>query len=50
MKEHNNPDYLRKEIENGENSRSISKKLGVSWKLVEINLKKYGVPFTPYKQ
>ena len=49
MKKHQDGEYLRQEIENGESSRSIAKKLGVSWKLVEIHLRKNGVPFTPYQ-
>jgi hypothetical protein len=48
MKEHNNPDYLRQEVENGESSRSIAKNLGVSWKLVEIYLRKFNIKHTPY--
>ena len=50
MKQHEDGEYLRREIENGESSRSIAKKLRVSWKLVEINLRKNGVPFTPYQR
>jgi hypothetical protein len=50
MKKHEDGEYLRQEIENGETSRSIAKKLRVSWKLIEIHLKNNGVSFTPYKK
>ena len=49
-KPHQDGEYLRREIENGETSRSIARNLGVSWKLVEIHLRKNGVPFTPYER
>lgn len=49
MKQHEDGEYLRREIESGETSRSIAKNLRVSWKLIEINLRKNGVPFTPYQ-
>lgn len=49
MKKHQDGEYLRQQIENGETSRSIAKNLGVSWKLVEAQLRKNGVPFTPYE-
>ena len=47
-KPHQDERFLRSEIEAGGNSRSISAKLGVSWKLVEIYLRKYGIAHTPY--
>jgi FixJ family two-component response regulator len=50
MKQHQDGEYLRQEIANGETSRSIAKKLRVSWKLVEAHLKKNGVPFKPYER
>lgn len=50
MKKHEDGEHLRQEIYNGETSRSIGKKLGVSWKLIEIHLKKNGVPFVPYQR
>jgi hypothetical protein len=49
MKNHEDGEYLRREIENGESSRSIAKKLRISWKLVEAQLRKNGVPFKPYE-
>lgn len=50
MKQHEDGEYLRREIENGETSRSIAKKLRVSWKLVEINLRRFNIKHTPYKR
>lgn len=47
-KPHQDEDFLRREIEAGGNSRSISAKLGVSWKLVEIYLRRYGIEHKPY--
>lgn len=47
-KPHQNEEFLRSEIEAGENSRSISRKLGVSWRLVEIYLRQYNIEHTPY--
>lgn len=50
MKLDEDGEYLRQEIENGETSRSIAKKLRVSWKLVEINLRRFNIKHTPYKR
>lgn len=48
MKKHNDPEYLRQAIEGGKNSREIARELRVSWKLVEINLRRHGIKHTPY--
>jgi hypothetical protein len=47
-KPHQDEEFLRREIAAGGNSRSISAKLGVSWKLVEIYLREYKIEHTPY--
>jgi hypothetical protein len=46
MKKHQDEAYLREAIANGLNSRNISAELGVSYKLVELYLEKYQIPFT----
>ena len=43
---HQDENYLRNAIESGKTSRDISKDLGVSYKLVEIYLEKFNIPFT----
>ena len=43
---HQDETYLRHAMESGKTSRDISKELGVSYKLVEIYLEKYQIPFT----
>ena len=43
---HQDEAYLRQAMESGKTSRDISKELGVSYKLVEIYLEKYQIPFT----
>lgn len=47
-KPHQDERFLREQIEAGENARSISAKLGVSWRLVEIYLRKFNINHTPY--
>lgn len=44
MKLHQDEEYLRNAI-NTQNSREIAKDLHVSYKLVEIYLEKYNIPF-----
>jgi DNA-binding CsgD family transcriptional regulator len=46
---HKNKEYLQKKIEEGYTPKDISKELHVSYKLVEIYLKQFGIPFTPTK-
>ena len=43
---HKDENYLKRAMESGKTSRDISKELGVSYKLVEIYLEKYQIPFT----
>lgn len=43
MKFHQNEDFLRKAIEAGSTSKEIAKELRVSYKLVELYLRKYGI-------
>ena len=43
---HQDENYLRNAMESGKTSRDISRELGVSYKLVEIYLEKYQMPFT----
>ena len=43
---HKDENYLRNAMESGKTSRDISRELGVSYKLVEIYLEKYQIPFT----
>lgn len=43
---HQDENYLRHAMESGKTSRDISKDLHVSYKLIEIYLEKYGIPFT----
>jgi hypothetical protein len=42
---HDNKEYLAAEIAAGKTSRDIANTNRVSYKLVEINLTKYGIPF-----
>ena len=43
---HQDENYLLRAMESGKTSRDISKDLGVSYKLVEIYLEKFNIPFT----
>jgi hypothetical protein len=43
VKEHQNKDYLQNKISEGLNSRDIGKELRVSYKLVEIYLRKFDI-------
>jgi DNA-binding CsgD family transcriptional regulator len=40
---HHNEEYLKEQIAAGKSSVDISKELNVSWKLVEIYLRKYKI-------
>jgi len=42
---HDNKEYLAAEIAAGKTSRDIGNENRVSYKLVELNLTKYGIPF-----
>lgn len=46
---HQSEDFLRKAIEMGSTPRDISRELRVSYKLVELYLEKYQIPFTSQK-
>lgn len=46
---HQNEDFLRKTIELGSTPKEIAKELRVSYKLVELYLTKFGIPFTSQK-
>lgn len=46
MKLHQNKDYLEEKIKEGYTSVEIAKAIGVSWKLVEIYLRKFDIPHT----
>lgn len=48
MKLHQDETYLRQAVEGGKNSRDIASELRVSWKLVEINLRRFNIKHTPY--
>ena len=43
---HQSEEFLRKAIEQGLTSRDISKEFNVSYKLIEIYLRKYGIEHT----
>ena len=43
---HQDKDYLTQAMESGKTSRDIANELHVSYKLVEIYLEKYQIPFT----
>ena len=47
MKDHYNETWLRQQIESGKTSKKIADENHISYKLVEIYLKKYDIPFTP---
>ena len=47
MKKHQDETYLRSQIELGKSSKDVADDNNVSYKLVELYLKKHGIPFTP---
>jgi DNA-binding NarL/FixJ family response regulator len=49
MKFHQNEQFLRKAIELGSTSKEIANELRVSYKLVELYLHKFNIPFTSQK-
>jgi transposase len=49
MKEHQNQEYLQQKVEEGYSAKDISKELGVSYKLVELYLRQYDIPFVPWR-
>ena len=46
LKLHHNKEYLEEKIKEGYTSIEIAKAIGVSWKLVEIYLRKFDIPHT----
>lgn len=47
MKDYHNEEFLQEQINLGKTSQDISKDIGVSWRLVEIYLRKFDIPHTP---
>lgn len=47
MKNHQSETYLKEQIALGKNSKDIATENNISYKLVELYLKKYEIPFTP---
>jgi len=45
MKDHHDKDYLQDKINEGKTSKDIANELRVSYKLVELYLKKFDIPF-----
>ena len=50
QKLHQNKDYLEQQIKEGYTSNEIAKAIGVSWKLVEIYLRKFEIPHTSKRE
>jgi len=48
MKLHQNQNHLQTKIDEGYTSKEIANQLRVSYKLVEIYLRKYGIKHTPH--
>jgi hypothetical protein len=46
---HHDKEWLTNAINSGKNSRDIGRELQVSYKLVEIKLAGFGIPFTSQK-
>jgi transposase len=49
LKLHHDKEYLQKKIDEGYTSKDISKELKVSYKVVELFLRKFGIPFVSQK-
>lgn len=45
-----NKEYLQEQTRLGKSSKDISKDIGVSWRLVEIYLRKFDIPHIPKEQ
>ena len=45
LKNHHDPRYLQKKIDEGYTSKDIANELRVSYKLVEMYLRKFEIPF-----
>ena len=46
MKQHHHKEYLDTKIKEGYTSKDIAKENRVSYKLIELYLRKYGIAFT----
>jgi transposase len=49
LKYHHDPTYLQKKIDLGMKPKEIANELRVSYKLVELYLHKFNIPFTSQK-
>ena len=49
LKNHHDPRYLQKKIDDGYTSKDIANELRVSYQLVELYLTKFGIPFESQK-
>lgn len=49
LQNHHDPRYLQQKIDQGYSSKDIAKELRISYKLVEIYLAKFGIPFVSSK-
>jgi DNA-binding NarL/FixJ family response regulator len=47
MKNHQEEDWLRSQIDLGKSSRNIANENNISYKTVELYLRKFNIPFTP---
>jgi DNA-binding NarL/FixJ family response regulator len=47
MRDHQNKEWLAEQIAAGKTTKQIANENNISYKLVEIYLKKYEIPFTP---
>ena len=45
QKNHQNKEWLKEQIDLGKTTKQISKENNISYKLVEIYLRQYGIPF-----
>lgn len=47
MKSHQEETWLRQQTESGKSSKDIANENNISYKLVELYLSKYNIPYTP---
>lgn len=47
MKNHHNETWLREQVDLGKNSKQIANENRLSYKLVELYLRKFNIPFVP---
>jgi len=48
MKKYHDQEWLTQQIESGKSSKDIGNGLNVSYKLIEIYLRKFGIDHRPY--